>query len=49
MNSVKRKANKGFTLAETLIVVLIIIILAALIFISVIAYQRTMAKLEYDG
>ena len=45
----RKRNNRGFTLAETLIVVLIIIILAALIFISVIAYQRTMAKLEYDG
>ena len=41
--------NKGFTLAETLLVVMIIIILAALAFVSVSTYQRNMTKLEFDG
>ena len=44
-----KRNNKGFTLAETLIVVLIIIVLAAVAFVGVAAYQRSMTKLEYDG
>lgn len=44
-----KRNNRGFTLAETLIVVAILIILAALAFISVITQQRNMAKLKYDG
>ena len=49
MNSVKRKANKGFTLAETLIVVAIVLALAAVAFIAVYNYQRSMYQLEFDG
>lgn len=49
MNSVKRKANKGFTLAETLIVVAIVLVLAAVAFIAVYNYQRSMYQLEFDG
>lgn len=44
-----KRNNKGFTLAETLLVVLIIIVLVAVAFVSVITYQRNMTKLEYDG
>ncbi len=49
MNSLKRKANKGFTLAETLIVVAIVLALAAVAFIAVYNYQRSMYQLEFDG
>lgn len=45
----KRKANKGFTLAEMLIVVAIIIVLTAVAFIAVYNYQRSMYQLEFDG
>ena len=45
----KLRSKKGFTLAETLIVTAIILILAALAFIAVINYLRSMTKLEYDG
>lgn len=46
----KRKTNqKGFTLAETLIVVAIIMVLAALIFIAVFQYMRSLTQLEYDN
>ena len=45
----KQKANKGFTLAETLIVVAIVLILAAVAFIAVYNYQRSMYQLEFDG
>ena len=41
--------KKGFTLAEVLIIVAIVLILAALIAVAVQAYMRSMAKLEYDG
>ena len=41
--------KKGFTLAETLIVIGIIAVLAALIVIAVFAYLRSLTKLEYDG
>ena len=43
------RAKKGFTLAEVLIVVGILLILAAVIFVSVFAYLRSMTKVEYDG
>ena len=45
----KRKANKGFTLAETLIVVAIVLALTAVAFIAVYNYQRSMYQLEFDG
>ena len=45
----KQKRNRGFTLAELLIVVAIIGILAGVSFIAVYNYQRSMHQLEYDG
>ena len=39
----------GFTLAETLMVVAIILILGGVIFINVLRYMRSMAQLERDG
>ena len=47
----KRKllAKKGMTMAELLIVVAIIVVLAGVAFIAVNNYQRSMAQLERDG
>ena len=45
----KARKNNGFTLAEVLIVVGILVILMAVAFISVISYLRSMTKLEYDN
>ena len=45
----KQRRNKGFTLAELLIVVAIIGVLAGVSFIAVYNYQRSMHQLEYDG
>ena len=46
----KQKSNKkGFTMAEALIVIGIIAVLAALIVVAVFAYLRSLKKLEYDG
>ena len=42
----KRKKKNGFTLAEMLIVVAIIVILAGVAFIAVHRYQRSLAQLE---
>ena len=47
MNRTKR--NKGFTLAETLIVVAIITILSGVGFIAVQNHMRSLAQLERDG
>ena len=44
----KRK-QKGFTLAETMIVVAILLILAALVFVGVWQYLRSLTQLEYDN
>ena len=45
---VKQKRNGGFTLAEMLIVVAIVIILTGVGFIAVQSRQRGMTQLEYD-
>lgn len=45
----KTKRNKGFTLAETLIVVAIITILSGVSFIAVQNHMRSLAQLERDG
>ena len=50
MNRVLWKTNrKGFTLAEVMIAVAIIAILAGVSFIGVTRYMRSMAQLECDG
>ena len=50
LNRTRYKASdkRGMTMAEMLITVAIIIILAAVAFISVIQYQRSLAQLERD-
>lgn len=45
----ERNQNKGFTMAEVLIVVAIIAVLAGVSFVSVYNYLRSMKKLEFDG
>lgn len=45
----KVKSNKAMTMAEMLITVAIIIILAALGFIAIMSYQRSLAQLERDA
>ena len=47
MHSQRKK--RGFTLAETLLTVMIIIILCGVTFIMVMRYLRAMAQLERDG
>lgn len=49
-NEMKKRFNnkKGFTLAEALIVVAIVLVLAAVAFIAVWVYQRSMHHLEMD-
>lgn len=49
-NSTKNKLNKkGFTLAEVLVTVAIIIILAGVTFVSVAQYQKNLRLMEMDG
>ncbi len=43
------KGTRGFTLAEMLIVVAIVMVLTGVSFISVQSYQRSLAQLERDG
>lgn len=45
----KKNKNSGFTMAELLIVVGIIAVLAAVSFVGIIGYMRSLAKLEYDN
>ena len=45
----KRKQNQGFSMAELLIVVAIIVVLAGVVFVGVASHMRSMTKLEYDG
>lgn len=44
-----KKNNKGFTMAELLIVVAITVVLMGVAFIAVQNYQRSSTRLEYDG
>ena len=49
-NSMKNRLNKkGFTLAEVLVTVAIIIILAGVTFVSVAQYQKNLRLMEMDG
>ena len=45
----RRRNDKGFTMAEMLMAVAIILILAGVAFIGVARYLRSMALLERDG
>lgn len=45
----KSRSKLGFSLAEVLLVVAIIIILMGVVFIEVPKYQRSLEQLEYDG
>ena len=52
MNQLKNnkiKSRKGMTMAEVLVVVAIILILAGVAFIGLLQYQRNMARLERDA
>jgi len=44
----KKRNNRGFSLAELLIVVAIMVALAAVAFVAVQNHQRSMTQLEYD-
>lgn len=44
-----KKNNKGFSLAELLVVVAIIVILMGVAFVAVYNHQRSMTRLEFDG
>ena len=49
-NSIKKRLNrKGFTLAEVLVTVAIILILAGVTFVSVAQYQKNLRLMEMDG
>lgn len=43
------RKNKGFTMAEVLIVVAIIVILAGVGFVNIIQHQRSLHRVEMDG
>ena len=49
MHRNKTVDNRGFTLAETLLVVAIVVILMGVVFISLAHHQRTTKLLEMDG
>ena len=44
----KKRNNRGFSLAELLIVVAIVIVLSAVAFVAVQNHQKSMTQLEYD-
>lgn len=49
-NAIKKRLDrKGFTLAEVLVTVAIIIILAGVTFVSVVQYQKNLRLMEMDG
>ena len=49
-NAIKKRLDrKGFTLAEVLVTVTIIIILAGVTFVSVVQYQKNLRLMEMDG
>ncbi len=49
-NAIKKRLNrKGFTLAEVLVTVAIILILAGVTFVSVVQYQKNLRLMEMDG
>ena len=49
-NAIKNRLNKkGFTLAEVLVTVAIILILAGVTFVSVVQYQKNLRLMEMDG
>lgn len=49
-NAIKKRLDrKGFTLAEVLVTVAIILILAGVIFVSVVQYQKNLRLMEMDG
>ncbi len=45
----KTRGSKGFTMAELLITVAIIVALMSVGFVAIINYQRSLCKLKYDG
>ena len=50
INAAKKRLNrKGFTLAEVLVTVAIILILAGVTFVSVVQYQKNLRLMEMDG
>lgn len=49
-NAIKKRLDrKGFTLAEVLVTVAIILILAGVTFVSVVQYQKNLCLMEMDG
>lgn len=49
-NAIKKRLDrKGFTLAEVLVTVAIILILAGVTFVSVVQYQKNLRRMEMDG
>ena len=49
-NAIKKRLDrKGFTLAEVLVTVAIILILAGVTFVSVAQYQKNLRLMEMDG
>jgi len=48
-NRKKLASNLGMTMAEMMITVAIIVVLMAVAFIGLVAYQRMLAQVERDG